>query len=474
MSVPFRNLTSEDMLSLDSAAVDELVKKFFFPHTSTPPTSTTTATSPVTPATRQPPSSATEMSEYPRLYLAAEPQRSETNTSPSPANIPVLFDLLDEDVVEIEMIDCVPPDRESSSHVISAVTRPLPLPTSLNQCPVISRSNCVESVKTTVYTSDCPTSFVSSGNTYHQNSLSPSHTMRPGNDLPQGFCDVVYPIFCTNDRERPFAPVQSTFPGPVRHPRSQNSAVTTGHHPYPRPRPLGQVQGHPRQPQPHHWENHPPTCNDIYNPHERRSAATSLEFHRRLPSQRPSLWSHQHQPQEGSHQQWRQQQPLTTCDETAVRVKTDSQGLDSRAKSPSASSTSSEDSAEGLHSVRLYRFLLDELEKPESEEGRLLAWVDKPRGLFRIVRKAEIADKWGKAKNNESMTYEKFSRSLRYYYKIKQLERVHGQYLIYKFHMQAHPQVWDTIRGTTSSLQSSSAVTSSSTTSSPKWTSSLL
>ena len=63
--------------------------------------------------------------------------------------------------------------------------------------------------------------------------------------------------------------------------------------------------------------------------------------------------------------------------------------------------------------VRLFRFLMDELERPEREEERLLAWVDRPSGLFRIVRKREIAAKWGHAKNNQSMTYEKFSRSLR-------------------------------------------------------------
>lgn len=73
------------------------------------------------------------------------------------------------------------------------------------------------------------------------------------------------------------------------------------------------------------------------------------------------------------------------------------------------------DPPDGHSGVRLFRFLLNELERSEGpdDRGRALAWVDKRRGVFRIVRKKEIAERWGRAKNNNSMTYEKFSRSLR-------------------------------------------------------------
>nr|KAG5695415.1 hypothetical protein BaRGS_033540 [Batillaria attramentaria] len=92
--------------------------------------------------------------------------------------------------------------------------------------------------------------------------------------------------------------------------------------------------------------------------------------------------------------------------------------------------------------VRLYQFLLEELERDQPPEGgRILEWVDRPKGVFKVVRKDEVARQWGRAKNNTSMTYEKFSRSLRYYYKVKQLERVPGQHLVYRFTKNAHPDV---------------------------------
>ncbi|XP_066464772.1 ETS-related transcription factor Elf-3 isoform X2 [Eleutherodactylus coqui] len=87
------------------------------------------------------------------------------------------------------------------------------------------------------------------------------------------------------------------------------------------------------------------------------------------------------------------------------------------------------------HSVRgthLWEFIRDILLHPDLNEG-LLKWEDQSRGVFKFLRSEAVAQLWGQKKKNSSMTYEKLSRAMRYYYKREILERVDGRRLVYKF-----------------------------------------
>ncbi|XP_061679625.1 ETS homologous factor isoform X3 [Syngnathoides biaculeatus] len=82
--------------------------------------------------------------------------------------------------------------------------------------------------------------------------------------------------------------------------------------------------------------------------------------------------------------------------------------------------------------THLWEFIRDILLHPESNPG-LIKWEDRAEGVFRFLKSEEVAQLWGKKKNNSSMTYEKLSRAMRYYYKREILERVDGRRLVYKF-----------------------------------------
>ncbi|XP_061773626.1 ETS homologous factor-like isoform X1 [Nerophis ophidion] len=82
--------------------------------------------------------------------------------------------------------------------------------------------------------------------------------------------------------------------------------------------------------------------------------------------------------------------------------------------------------------THLWEFIRDILLYPERNPG-LIKWEDRKEGVFRFLKSEEVAQLWGKKKNNSSMTYEKLSRAMRYYYKREILERVDGRRLVYKF-----------------------------------------
>ncbi|XP_077372082.1 ETS homologous factor isoform X3 [Festucalex cinctus] len=82
--------------------------------------------------------------------------------------------------------------------------------------------------------------------------------------------------------------------------------------------------------------------------------------------------------------------------------------------------------------THLWEFIRDILLHPECNPG-LIKWEDRTEGVFRFLKSEEVAQLWGKKKNNSSMTYEKLSRAMRYYYKREILERVDGRRLVYKF-----------------------------------------
>nr|XP_033773832.1 ETS-related transcription factor Elf-3 isoform X2 [Geotrypetes seraphini] len=89
----------------------------------------------------------------------------------------------------------------------------------------------------------------------------------------------------------------------------------------------------------------------------------------------------------------------------------------------------SKHSARGTH---LWEFIRDILIHPELNEG-LMKWEDRSEGVFKFLRSEAVAQLWGQRKKNSSMTYEKLSRAMRYYYKREILERVDGRRLVYKF-----------------------------------------
>ncbi|XP_063811002.1 ETS-related transcription factor Elf-3 [Pseudophryne corroboree] len=89
----------------------------------------------------------------------------------------------------------------------------------------------------------------------------------------------------------------------------------------------------------------------------------------------------------------------------------------------------SKHSARGTH---LWEFIRDILLHPDSNEG-LLKWEDRSEGVFKFLRSEAVAQLWGQKKKNSSMTYEKLSRAMRYYYKREILDRVDGRRLVYKF-----------------------------------------
>ncbi|MBN3295151.1 ETS-related transcription factor Elf-3 [Amia ocellicauda] len=82
--------------------------------------------------------------------------------------------------------------------------------------------------------------------------------------------------------------------------------------------------------------------------------------------------------------------------------------------------------------THLWEFIRDILIHPELNHG-LMKWEDRREGVFKFLKSEAVAQLWGQKKKNSSMTYEKLSRAMRYYYKREILERVDGRRLVYKF-----------------------------------------
>ncbi|CAL8357391.1 ETS-related transcription factor Elf-3 isoform X1 [Gadus morhua] len=82
--------------------------------------------------------------------------------------------------------------------------------------------------------------------------------------------------------------------------------------------------------------------------------------------------------------------------------------------------------------THLWEFIRDILVHQEKNPG-LMKWEDRREGVFKFLKSEAVAQLWGQKKKNSSMTYEKLSRAMRYYYKREILERVDGRRLVYKF-----------------------------------------
>ncbi|XP_041748190.1 ETS-related transcription factor Elf-3 [Coregonus clupeaformis] len=84
--------------------------------------------------------------------------------------------------------------------------------------------------------------------------------------------------------------------------------------------------------------------------------------------------------------------------------------------------------------THLWEFIRDILIHPEQNQNQgLMKWEDRHEGVFKFLKSEAVAQLWGQKKKNSSMTYEKLSRAMRYYYKREILDRVDGRRLVYKF-----------------------------------------
>ncbi|XP_022830788.1 ETS homologous factor-like [Spodoptera litura] len=63
----------------------------------------------------------------------------------------------------------------------------------------------------------------------------------------------------------------------------------------------------------------------------------------------------------------------------------------------------------------------------------IIKWEDHSQGKFRFVKPDEVAKLWGHMKQNENMTFEKFSRAMRYHYRQMVLVSVPTARLVYQF-----------------------------------------
>ncbi|GAB1598385.1 transcription factor ETV6-like [Argonauta hians] len=96
------------------------------------------------------------------------------------------------------------------------------------------------------------------------------------------------------------------------------------------------------------------------------------------------------------------------------------------------------ESQNGIHSPKrdsdcrllwefIYQLLLNK------KNSSFICWEDENQYIFRIVNPHGLAELWGAQKSRSTMTYEKLSRALRYYYKMDIIRKVPGKRLTYQF-----------------------------------------
>ena len=92
--------------------------------------------------------------------------------------------------------------------------------------------------------------------------------------------------------------------------------------------------------------------------------------------------------------------------------------------------------------LKCWEYLLVLLNNPKTNPS-LICWKDREQGIFQLVRPHEIAKRWGTRicrYQKKKLTYDHFSRSLRYHYQKKTLEAVSEQNFMYKFGPRASSQ----------------------------------
>lgn len=83
-------------------------------------------------------------------------------------------------------------------------------------------------------------------------------------------------------------------------------------------------------------------------------------------------------------------------------------------------------------SCTLWEFFLELLCDPE-HYSRLITWLDRDKGEFKIIDSEVVSIIWGLLKNKTGMKYDHMSRSIRYYYGKDILDKVQDKQLVYRF-----------------------------------------
>ena len=84
--------------------------------------------------------------------------------------------------------------------------------------------------------------------------------------------------------------------------------------------------------------------------------------------------------------------------------------------------------------MQLWQFLYALLTDPENRHKELIEWtVNVNEREFRLLEPEAIAVWWGHHKNKANMSYDKLSRSLRYYYDKGIIKKIAGERYVYQF-----------------------------------------
>ena len=84
--------------------------------------------------------------------------------------------------------------------------------------------------------------------------------------------------------------------------------------------------------------------------------------------------------------------------------------------------------------MQLWQFLYALLSDPEKRYGKLIEWTANSLSReFRLLEPEAIAIWWGEHKNKKNMSYDKLSRSLRYYYDKGIIRKISGERYVYQF-----------------------------------------
>ena len=81
---------------------------------------------------------------------------------------------------------------------------------------------------------------------------------------------------------------------------------------------------------------------------------------------------------------------------------------------------------------RLFEFILDMLSEPRYSS--IISW-EGTNGQFRFIEPDRVASLWGERNGRVNMTYQKFSRALRYYYHKNVLVKIRGRKFAYRFNL---------------------------------------